>query len=412
MRPTLPYPRGLIAPRRRQVRPATSIRRRRRHRSWLARDIYLAYTAALPPIAALVLLASQQHLQLLALGLLSLIFVGAQAVLGTLSPRRRPLGPLAWSSLRLAVSLLFVAGIVELGGGASGPMVALFLPVVVAAAAIGTVQGVMVGALASVFYLAPEFSDMRAPGQLALGGITLAGVTVLLALGTRRLVVAVERTSRQLRSAMRSERRRSRQIAGMEEVSRLLVAAGPTPDTLDSVLAVLVDRFGYNHVSIYLAEGEVLVLGAQRGYEQAISQFDGSAGVVGRAMRSRRVQFVPDVARDPDYISVFDEVRSEICAPLLVGGQLIGILNVEARDDLDHTDRDLVATLADRVATMVALGRDRQALAERAAVFRSLHEFTQAVSGTLDRDRLAVAMVDAARRVVPADVVVLTVLEQ
>ncbi|HEX2141462.1 MAG TPA: sensor domain-containing diguanylate cyclase, partial [Candidatus Limnocylindria bacterium] len=47
-----------------------------------------------------------------------------------------------------------------------------------------------------------------------------------------------------------------------------------------------------------------------------------------------------------------------------------------------------------------------------AAVFRSLHEFTQAVSGTLDRDRLAVAMVDAARRVVPADVVVLTVLEQ
>lgn len=376
------------------------------------RDPYLAYTAGLAPIAAVVLVASGQLVRLAVLLVLTAIFVAAQAVLGMLPANRRPLPALAWSLLRLGVSLLFVAALVELGGGTAGPLVGLFLPVAVAAAAIGRAQGVAVGAVASVFYLLPELGSMRQPGELALRGVTLAGVTLLLAAGTRRLVDVVERTNRELRSAMRSERRRSRQIAGLEEASRLLVASGPTPETLDRVLGVLVERFGYNHVSIYLADGELLVLGAQRGYRQAIPSFDGSAGVVGRAMRSRRLQFVSDVASDPDYISVFDEVRSEICAPLLVEGQLIGILNVEAREQLDRTDRDLVATLADRVATMLALGRDRQALAERAAVFRSLHEFTQAVSGTLDRDRLALAMVDAARRVVRADAVVLTVLDQ
>ncbi|HET6381631.1 MAG TPA: diguanylate cyclase [candidate division Zixibacteria bacterium] len=381
-------------------------------RPWLIRDPYLAYTAALSPIAGVVLLAAGRLSQLAVLVVLTVMFVTAQAVLGMLPPGRRPLPSLAWSLLRVGVSLLFAAAVVELGGGPAGPMIAIFLPVAIAAAAIGPVQGVVAGALTSAFFLLPQLDGMLAPGELTLRGMALAGVTILLAVGARQLVEVVERTSRKLRSAMRTERRRSRQISGLEEASRLLVSAGPTPETLDRVLGVLVDRFGYNHVSIYLADGDLLVLGAQRGYREAIPSFDGSRGVVGRTMRTRRLQFVPDVTADPDYISVFDEVRSEICAPLLVDGQLLGILNVEARERLDRTDRDLVATLADRVATMLAVGRDRQALAERAAIFRSLHEFTQAVSGTLDRDRLALAMVDAARRVVRADVVVLTVLDR
>ncbi|MGH2454982.1 MAG: diguanylate cyclase [Candidatus Limnocylindria bacterium] len=416
MRPALTRPRGMPLPSlgqgerlRTEGRPH---RRRRRRAPRFMRDPYLAYSAGMVPIAAVVLIVSREPVQLAALSVLALLFVGAQAMLSMVPARLRPLTPLGWSFLRLGLSLLFVAGLVELSGGAGGSMAALFLPVVVAAAALGSVQAVVIGAVASVIYLAPELARIGTTGDVALRGITLAGVSVMLALGTRRLVVTVERTSRQLRSAMISERRRSRQIAGMEEVSRLLVAGGPTGEVLDRALGVLVERFGYNHVSIYLSADGQLVLGAQRGYAHPIATFDGSAGVVGRAMRSHRLQFVADVSRDPDYISVFDEVTSEICAPLLVDGQLLGVLNVEAGDRLDRTDRDLVATLADRVATVVALGRDRQALAERAAVFRSLHEFTQSVSGTLDRDRLAAAMVDAARRVIHADVVALTVLER
>jgi diguanylate cyclase (GGDEF)-like protein len=332
-------------------------------------------------------------------------------MLGSIPARQRPLSPLGWSFLRLALALLFVAGIVELGGGANGPLPSLFLLVVVAAAAVGTTQAVVIGGLAAVIYLAPEIARLGAPGDLAIRGITLAGVSVLLAAGTRRLVVAVERTNRQVRWAMIAERRRSRQIAGMEEVSRVLVAGGPTAEVLGRALGVLVDRFGYEHVSIYLADDGRLVLGAQHGYENPIASFDGTAGVIGRAMRTHRLQFVPDVSADPDYISVFGAVAAEICAPLLIDGQFLGVLNVEGRGALDRTDRDLVATLADRVATVVALGRDRQALAERAGTFRALHEFTQAISGTLELGRLGAALVDAARRVVPADIVALTVLD-
>lgn len=387
-------------------------RGRRRLAPLITRDPYLAYSAAIVPIAAVVLAISSEPTSLIALGILALVFVGAQAILGRVPGRLRPLTPLGWSFLRLALALLFVAGIVELSGGPGGPMDALFLPVVVAAAALGPVQAVVIGAVASVIYLVPEMMRLGSSADLALRGVTLAGVSVVVAFGTRRLVVALERTSRQLRSAILAERRRSRQIAGMEAVGRLLVAGGPTNQVLDRALGVLVDRFNYNYVSIYIADDGRLVLGAQRGYDQPIQIFDGSVGVMGRVMRSHQLAFVPDVRQDADYISVFNEVTSEICAPLMVDGQFLGVLNVESRDRLDRTDRDLVATLAARVATVVALGRDRQALAERAAVFRSLHEFTQAVSSTLDLDRLAASLVEAARRVVRSDVVALTVLDK
>jgi diguanylate cyclase (GGDEF)-like protein len=378
----------------------------------LLRDPFFLYTAALAPIALVVALLSRERPDLPTVAILSPIAIGLQAILGAIPARMRPMTKLGWSFLRLAVSLLYVAGLAELVGGPTHPMFALYIPVVVAAAALGTSQAAVIGALASLIYLAPELTIPGSRAEVALRGLTLAGVSILVAVGTRRLVIAVEQTTAQLRSAMVSERRRSRQIAGMEAVSQLLVSGGPSTEMLDRALGVLVDQFHYHYVSIYLCDRDRLQLGAQRGYEHPRDSFDGTEGIVGRVMRSHELAFVPDVTHDPDYVQVNHEVVSEICAPLIDNGLFLGILNVEARAPLDHTDRDLVTSLAGRIATVVALGRDRQALAERAAVFHSLNEFTNAVSGELALDRLGAAMVDAVRKVVPADIVSLTVLDR
>jgi len=378
----------------------------------LLHDPFILYTAAIVPIALMVALVSRQPRDLVTVAILSPVCIGLQLLLGLVPVRARPLTALGWSFLRLAVTFLFVAGLAELVGGRTQPLAALYIAVVAAAAALGTIQAAVIGALAALIFLAPEIALPGSGADIALRGLTMAGVSGLVAVGTRRLVMAVERSAHQLRTAMVSEKRRSRQISGMEAVSRLLVTGGPTAELLDGALGVLVDQFHYHYVSIYLQDRGRLWLGAQRGYEQPPASWDAASGVVGRVMRSHEVSFVPDVRQDPDYVAVFDEVVSEICAPLIDDGQFLGILNVEARQPLDRTDRDLVATLAGRIATVVALGRDRQALAERVAVFHALNEFTNAVSGELDLDRLGAAMVEAARRVVPADIVTLTVLER
>lgn len=379
--------------------------------SRLMRDPYLLYTAAVAPVAMLALVAFGARTLAIG-GLLSIAFVLAQTMLGQVPSYRRRLKPVAWSLLRLGVVLLFIAMLNELAGVSPNPLVSLYLPVVVAAAALGVLQAIVIGGLAAMIYLTPELSGLGTGSDVAQRGIVLAGVSLLLAIGTRRLVATVQQTALQLRRAVIAERRRSRQIAGLEVLGRLLATGGPTAELLDRVLGVLVNRFGYAHVAIYLVDGDVLKLGAQRGYVSPMPQFDGSAGVVGRVMRSRQLAFVADVRTDADYLPVDPAVRSEICAPLDVDGQFLGILNVEATKSLDRTDRDLVATLAGRMASAVALGRDRQALAERAGFFRRLHDFGETINASLALDRLADRLTGAVAGVVSANMVAVTVLDR
>ncbi|TMB50437.1 MAG: diguanylate cyclase [Chloroflexi bacterium] len=378
----------------------------------LLRDQYLWYTALLAPIALVTALADGQFDDVTVVLALSPLFVGAQAVLGRVPSARRPLTNLGWSFLRLLVAFSFVVVLVSVVGGPSRPLAALYLPVVVAAAAVGMTQGIVLGILGTAIYLAPILGGDPRPGAIAARAVALAGVGILLAAATRRLMRQLEGAAGTLRVAIVAERRRSRQIAGMEALSRALVVGGDTDEILRQALAVLSERFGYRYDSIYLWDGEKLVLGAQQNYTSAPLSIQPGVGIVGRVARSHELAFVADVRDDPEYVAVHDRVVSEICAPLLIDGAFLGALNVESISPLDRTDRDLVATLADRVATVVALGRDRQALSERAALFRNLHEFGGAISLQQEPDDLAATLVQWTDRVVSADLVVVTTLDR
>ena len=353
-------------------------RRKRAHR--LAGDQYLFYTALLAPVAIAVASVSFFTDDTASAIVLSALFLGIQAGVGRIPARHRFLTPQGWSLLRLAIALLYVWALVNTVGGPTKPLFALYLPVVVAAAAIGTTQAIVIGITAAVIFLVPELARVLDPetvlnpvalvalAELTPRGIALVGVSTVLAIGTRRLVVDLEAVSGQFRATALSERRRSRQIAGLEAVSRLLVTAGATPELLERVADVMVERFGYAQAAIFIAEGDGMKLGAQRGYPEDMAAFDPRTGVVGRAARTGEVQLVQDVWRDPDYVPGDDRVVSEIAAPMVLDGVLLGVLNIEstATTPLDRIDRDLVATMADKLATALALARDRQALAELA----------------------------------------------
>ena len=314
----------------------------------LARDQYLWYTATLAPIALLTALADGKFDDAWAVVAMAPVFVGAQALLGLVPSARRPLTDLGWSFLRLLVAFGFVALQVIYVGGPSRPLAALYIPVVVAAAAVGLTQGAVLGLLATAIYLAPILGGPSTAGAIAARAMALAGVGVLLAYATRRLMRQLEGAAATLRVAIVAERRRSRQIAGMEAVSRALVVGGQTDEVLRRALVVLSERFGYRYGSIYLWDGERLQLGAQQNYTSAPLAIEPGVGIVGRVARSHELAYVADVRNDPEYVAIHEHVVSEICAPLVIDGAFLGVLNIESVSPLDRTDRDLVATLADR----------------------------------------------------------------
>src|SRR5437762_4263038 len=213
----------------------------------LLRDQYLWYTAMLAPIAAITALADGNLDDMGAVFALSPVFIGFQALLGMVPSARRPLTDLGWSFLRLLVAFGFVAILVGLVGGTSRPLAALYLPVVVAAAALGLTQGIVLGVLGTAIYLAPILGGPATAGVIASRAVALAGVGVLLAYATRRMMRQLEGAAGTLRQAIVAERRRSRQIAGMEAVSRALVVGGDTNQILRRTLEVLSERFGYRY---------------------------------------------------------------------------------------------------------------------------------------------------------------------
>lgn len=115
--------------------------------------------------------------------------------------------------------------------------------------------------------------------------------------------------------------------------------------TLDHVLAVALDyAVKLSGASTgFIALGDELPLRVVRSVG-AYRQFTGTLpapainqqrGVVGRAMRERRPQYVPDVKADPDYMATIPATRAQITLPLIEQGDLIGVLNLEST----RTDR-------------------------------------------------------------------------
>ena len=383
---------------------------------WLrvADDPYLFYTALLVPIVVVVALVGQRPGEPAVAVALGGLAICAQALLGYIGRRQHLQPRIGWQLIRLLPTLLFVAVASRAVGGPSLPLIPLYIPVVAAAAAAGARQGSVAAAIAAVVLLGPELETLGSTSAIALRGVTLAGVTLVVAFGTRRIIRALEVAALAARSAAIAERRRGRQISALESVGRLLAAGGPTGELIERVVDVIVRRFGYPYVSVYLGDAEAVHLAAQRGYVEALASFDSATGVAGRVMRTGELAFVPDVSADPDYVAGTLSATSLISAPLTVDGRFLGILNVETAGSrrLDQTDRSLVVIMAARIATAVALGRDRQALAARADLFRDIEAFGRDVSSSLALEPLAEMIIEATARVVAADTLAVTLLDR
>lgn len=109
-----------------------------------------------------------------------------------------------------------------------------------------------------------------------------------------------------------------------------------------------------NWCGFYVLRGGELVLGPFQGKPACVRIAMGK-GVCGTAADSRETLVVPDVQVFPGHIACDEASRSEIVVPILVGGTLVGVLDVDAPETsrFDEHDRAgleaFVAALVPRV---------------------------------------------------------------
>jgi len=109
---------------------------------------------------------------------------------------------------------------------------------------------------------------------------------------------------------------------------------------LANVAAALKEQFGWFWVGFYLVKQDELVLGPFQG-PVACTRIKKGKGVCGASWAEAQTIIVPNVDEFPGHIACASASKSEIVLPLIVDGEVIGVLDVDSEvlNKFDETDQ-------------------------------------------------------------------------
>ena len=181
----------------------------------------------------------------------------------------------------------------------------------------------------------------------------------LLTLIGSRMAVGIENARLHTRTT-----RQARTLVLLNEIARELTSILNVDELLKRIAELLSRLIDYQMFSILLLDtaGEKLQHRFSLRFQENIQlkhDVPLGDGLVGYAARHRQAVLVPDVSKDPRYILLNPETRSELAVPLIYKDNVIGVL------DLEHTKRGFftddhkrtVTTLAAQVAIAIENAR-------------------------------------------------------
>jgi signal transduction histidine kinase len=181
-------------------------------------------------------------------------------------------------------------------------------------------------------------------------------------------------------------KRRAVQLQTIQEVTGRISAILDPGELLAQVAGLLVSRFGYYHVEVFLVDesGEYLVgrvgcnVAGRQHASEGVRLRIGAEGICGWATGTGQTALVNDVSADPHYVPhpALPETRSELAVPIKLGGRVVGVLNVESDrvGAFDEGDRFLLETLADQVAIALENAHLYATVQERARQLAAANE--------------------------------------
>jgi GAF domain-containing protein/HAMP domain-containing protein len=166
---------------------------------------------------------------------------------------------------------------------------------------------------------------------------------------------------------------------------------------LQEVVDLAKKSFRLYHAHIYLINEDrdtlVLTAGADEVGRQMVAEgrsiaLDSEKSLVARAARTGTGVVVNDVRADPDFLPnpLLPETRSEMAVPMLVAGQVIGVLDVQA-DTLNRfteVDINIKTTLAAQVAIALQNARSFAQARQQAERETTLNQISQRIQSATD----------------------------
>ena len=135
-----------------------------------------------------------------------------------------------------------------------------------------------------------------------------------------------------------------------------ITKAATADDAMKAAVAMLKEKPDYSWVGIYLLDGNELVLGPYLGKPSPHTRIPLGRGICGAAATEKATIIVDDVNADPRYLACSIETKSEIVAPIMFEGQVLGEIDIDSDKHaaFGPKDKELVEAVAAMLAPKLA----------------------------------------------------------
>ncbi|HNB52952.1 MAG TPA: GAF domain-containing protein, partial [Anaerolineales bacterium] len=130
-----------------------------------------------------------------------------------------------------------------------------------------------------------------------------------------------------------------------------------------------------------------------------------SPGICGKVVRTGHTIRLGEVNGNNDYLPVDPHTRSELCVPLKLGEQIIGVLNAESRhpEAFSENDERLLFTVASQLTVAISNLRLLQSEARRRKEAETLQRATATLTSSLNLGEVLDAILVSVAQVLPYD---------
>ncbi len=152
------------------------------------------------------------------------------------------------------------------------------------------------------------------------------------------------------------EKRRSRQLAFLNNISKTAISSQDSEQMLAEIVEEIQKTFQFDHIGIGILDYATkdIEIRAEAG---TTAQARGKriplgVGILGRVARSGETALVQSTEHSPA-LGILQDSRSVLCIPISYGETLLGVLNIESKNESAFTpdDKLILGTLADLLAT-------------------------------------------------------------
>ena len=143
-------------------------------------------------------------------------------------------------------------------------------------------------------------------------------------------------------------------LLGLYRLSSEFAIACSFEEVYQIFSSVLGEVMHFDAFELLMKRGNELKVAAKVGLYEPESplSLDGKRGITVACAREKKTIYVPDVSKDPRYVEAAPGIKSEVAVPIYHEDELIGVINVEKKEENGFTEHDI--TLLETFSHMLA----------------------------------------------------------